>query len=138
MTVSLRRNAEDQPQAPLQKDPKRDIYDIIVRMLIGLVMNYITRRLRGKQDLARARKDAARKMQKLAKKGKEIPKDLEKEAVAGLSRGKQKKLAKAAEKKEARVSKKGKDKKKKKGHKLLWMVAVVVAIALAVKVKGKK
>jgi hypothetical protein len=139
MTVSLRRNADEKPQAPLQKDPRKDIYDIIARMLLGIAMNYITRKLRGRQELARARKDAARKVQKLQKKGKEIPAELEKEAVTGLSRHKQKQLAKSIEKKASRKTMKGKAKKdKKKKGKLVWLVAIVVAIVLVAKAAGKK
>jgi hypothetical protein len=134
MPVSLRRTGEEQPQAPLQKAPKRDLTDIVVRMVIGLVINYVTRRLRKRQELVKARKLAARKVEKLAKKGKEIPRDLKEEAFAGLSRRKKKKAAEAARK--AASAKKGK--KGKKSHKLVWVLALAVVIALIAKAAGKK
>lgn len=145
MTVSLRRNADDQPEKPLEKAPQRDIYDIIARMLIGMVMNYIARRLRRRSELVRNRKNAARKALKLQKKGKEVPEDLRKESLAGLSRRKQKKMSlsegekvkgKALSSKDKKKSKK-KNKKKKRGR-FLWLVAIAIAVAVAVKAAGKK
>jgi hypothetical protein len=141
MPVSLRKNADAQPQAPLEKAPKRDIYDIVIRMVIAFVMNMVTRKLRARQEESHARKAAIKKMAKLAKKGKDIPPDLKKEALAGLSRHKKQKIAAVVEKKAGEVKagkgKKGK-KEKKKHHKLVWLVAIVVAIALVAKAAGKK
>lgn len=131
MPVSLRRTAEEQPQAPLQKAPKRDITDIVVRMVIGLLINYVTRRLRKRQESVKARKQASRKMEKLVKKGKEIPPDLKEDALAGMSRRKKKKAVEAAKK---AAAKKG----KKKGHKLFWLIALIVVGALVARAAGAK
>jgi hypothetical protein len=141
MAVSLHRNSADQPQAPTAKVSKPDIYDILARMLIGLAVNFITRKLRMHQEHAHDRKVAARKLEKLAKKGKEAPSDLKEQAVAGLSKRQQKKFAKElARKKAAKGKKKGKEsKKKKKGGKLRWVFVLAIAIALVVKAAaGKK
>ena len=139
MPVSRSSSDEVQPQAPLSKAPQRDIYDIVVRMVIGLVMNYVTRRLRRRQQEAKARKEAGRRIAKLAKKGKEIPPDLKKDSLAGLSRGKKKKLVKKGVKVASKKGK-GKGKKAKKGKKgkLLWLAAIVVVIVVVVKSAGKK
>jgi|GEM_PF-1228021 hypothetical protein len=138
MPVSLRKTAEEQPQAPLKKAPQRDITDIVVRMLIGIVINYVTRTLRKRSELAKSRKQAARKMEKLAKKGKEIPSDVKEDALAGMSRRKKKKAMEAAKK--AAAKKKGKKgkKAKKKGHKLVWLLALVAIGVLVAKAAGKK
>jgi hypothetical protein len=142
MSVSLRKSSGEEPQAPLQKTPQRDIYDIVVKIAVSMLMNFIARRLRSRQELSKARKQAQRKVEKLQKKGKEIPTTLEKDALAGLSRGQKKKLAKAAEKKAAKKSKKSKKGKKgkkgKKHHKLVWLLVLVAGIAIAVKTTAKK
>lgn len=135
MPVSLRKNAEESPQAPLQKDPRKDIYDMAVRMLIGILMNYIAKKLRGRGELARERKEAARKVEKLRKKGKEVPPKLEEKALAGLSRGQKKKVAKAQQK----VAAKGKKaKKSKKRGKLVWLAVFAAAIVLVARAAAKK
>jgi hypothetical protein len=142
MTVSLRRNAAEQPQAPAGKASKPDIYDIVVRMVIGLLVNYITRRLHAHQDISHDRKVASRKMEKLAKKGKDAPADLKEQAVAGMSKRQQKKFAAELAKKGAggkkKVKKKGKMAKKKSGGKLRWIIAIAIVVAVAVKVAAKK
>lgn len=138
MPVSLRRNAEEQPQAPLEKDPRKDIYDIVVRMVIGLLINFVARKLRSRGELARDRKEAARKVEKLRKKGKEIPEKLEEKATAGLSRAQKKKLAKAAEKEKGKAAKAKKAKKSKRKGKLLMLVAAIAAIALVARAVTRK
>jgi hypothetical protein len=132
MTVSLR---SDQPGAPGEKASKPDIYDILTRMLIGLVINYVTKRLRSRQDIAHERRVAARKMEKLAGKGKKVPEELVEQATAGLSKREQKKVAAKAA---AKGKKKAKKKAKKKSHKLLWIIAIAAAVAVAVKAVGKR
>ena len=137
MTASLRKDAEEEPQAPLHHKPKPDIYDMLARMLIGFLVNYLTRKIRQKSDASGSRKKAAKKMGKLAKKGKEIPPEVKEEALAGLSRHKKKKVLAAGAKKAARA-KGRKEKKKKKRGKLFWVVAIAIVIGLAVRAANKK
>ena len=139
MTASLRKDTELEPQAPQRHKPKPDIYDMLARMLVGFLMNYLARKIREKATAGGSRKKAAKKMGKLAKKGKEIPDDLKSEAMEGLGKRKTKKIIKAGAKKAAK--KKGrKEKKKKKGKKgkLFLLVAIAIGIALAVKANKKQ
>jgi len=103
--------------------PGRDVYDIVMRALIGMLINFVIGRLKKKQGLKKERKKAGRQIEKLAKKGKEIPEELRKEAASGLSRRKKKKHARKA----------GKARKKKR----LWII-VAIAIAVALVVKSTK
>jgi len=135
MTASLSKDAQDEPRAP-RHAPKPDIYDMLARMLIGFLVNYLTRKIRKHSESVGSRKKAAKKMGKLAKKGKEIPPDLKKEALSGLSKRKQKKVVAAGAKKAKKKG--GKGKKKKKMGKLVWLIAIGIAIALAVKASSKK
>lgn len=132
MTVSLRKNAEEPPAAPVEKNSKPDIYDIVVRMLIGMLINYITRKLRGRQDSSHDRKKAAKKVDKLSGKGKKIPVSLQKEATAGLSSRQKSKVVKSAEKKAA-AAKSKKNRKGHKGHKLFWFLVIAAALGLAIR-----
>src|SRR5659263_613175 len=102
MTASLRKDAEQEPQAPQQHKPKPDIYDMLARMLIGFLVNYLTGKIRQKSETKGSRKKAAKKMGKMAKKGKEIPPELKSEALAGLSKRKGKKVMAAGAKKAAK------------------------------------
>lgn len=139
MAISMRKNEEGLPQTPLSKPASRDITEIAVRMLIGLLMNYITKRLRKSRSKAQNRKEAVRKIAKLEKKGKEVPEDLQKAAVEGLGHHQKKKLAKADARKAAKGKKAKKARKgKKKKHRLVWLVIIAAAIAVAVKAAGKK
>ncbi len=147
MPVSLRKNDDKSPQVPQQKEPRKDIYEIAVRMLLGFLMNYLTRRLRLRSELARERKQAARRADKLRRKGKEVPPELEEKSVAGLSRARRKKIARARDKAagqdaagaKARKSKKaGRSKKARKRSRLAWLLLFVAVIAIAVKAAGKK
>jgi hypothetical protein len=136
MPVSLRKSPGEEPKAPLEKAPQKDIYDIVMRIAVSMLMNFIARRLRARSEVARTRKQAQRKVEKLQKKGKEIPTSLAKDAKAGLSRGQKKKLAKAAEKKAAKKAKGKKGKKAEKGkkhHRLVWLFIIAAGIAFAVK-----
>lgn len=147
MPVSLRRNDDKSPQVPPQKEPRKDIYDIAVRMLSGFLMNYLTRKLRLRSELARDRRQAARRADKLRRKGKEVPPELEEKTVAGLSRARKKKISRAREKaategagggKAPKGKKAGKSEKAGKRSKLAWLLLLVAVIAIVVKVAGKK
>lgn len=129
MAVSLRRTSEE--QAPGKKP---DITEIVVRMLIGVLVNYLSRKLKDHFAEGKERKKAQRGVAKLAKKGKEVPEELKKEAVSGLSRHQKKKLAKKGKKKAAKAKKKG-----KKGRKLLMLLIIGgVAVALAMRASKKQ
>ena len=103
--------------------PRRDVYDIVIRALVGMLINFAVGRLKKKQELKTERKKAGRKIAKLAKKGEEIPEELRKEAASGLSRRKKKKHARKA----------GNARKKKR----LWII-VAIAIAVALVVRSSK
>lgn len=100
--------------------PHRDIYDMILRAFIGMLINLAVGRVKKKRELKKERKKAGREIAKLAKKGGEVPEELRKEATRGLScRSKKKYLRKV---------------KKVRKKKRLWIViAVAVAVALAVR-----
>ncbi|MCJ7652660.1 MAG: hypothetical protein MUO75_03040 [Actinobacteria bacterium] len=99
--------------------PRRDVYDMVLRAVSGLLINFVVGKLKKRQGLKKERKKAARQVSKLAKKKEEIPEELREEATRGLSRRQKRKARKA-----------GKARKKRR----LWIiVALAIAVALVVK-----
>lgn len=138
MSASLRKNEEEQQAAPADKASRPDIQEILVRMLIGMLINYVTRRLRNRQEASHERRRAVKKMDKLAKKGKKIPAGLKKQATEGLSNRQKEKVARSFEKKAATAKGKKAKESKKKGRKLFWLLVIVAAAGLAVKSATRK
>ena len=135
--------AEIKEQVPVE-GAKGGIQDVMIRMALGVVVNLIARKVKQRQ----ARKKAARKVEKLARKGKKIPSGLQKDMVKGLGRRARRKVTEKAEREGITMSKKKAEKKaengeeaKKKGKigKLLRLVILVVAVVLVVRlVKGQQ
>lgn len=105
---------------------QRDIQEMVLKMLVGLVINFIGRQIKKRQGFKQERKKAERKVARLQRKGREVPQELAEEATRGLSRREKKKLAKKAKKK-----------KKKRGRKILFLLLVIAGIAVAVKAANK-
>ena len=103
--------------------PRRDIYDMVLRALIGMLINFAVGRIKKKQELKKESKKAARQVAKLEKKGEEIPDELLREVERGLSRRQKKQYARKA--------------KKAPKKKRLWIIAAI-AIAVALVVKSAK
>jgi hypothetical protein len=106
------------------QQPRRDINDVMLRALIGLMMKFLFGRIKKKRKLKKERMKAGREIAKLAKKGKEIPDELRKEATRGLSRRKKKKYVREA-------------KKARKKRRFWVIIVVVIAIALAIRFAKK-
>jgi cytochrome c-type biogenesis protein CcmH/NrfG len=104
----------------------RGIQEMLLRMAIGMAINFIGRQIKKKREFRNERKKAERKVAKLQRKGREVPGELSEKATAGLSRREKKKLARKA------------GKKKKRGRKVLFLLMVVAGIVVAVKVAGSK
>jgi hypothetical protein len=104
-----------------------DIYNMALRMAMGLLFNYLTKRLNEKQK----QKKAMRKAGKLAGKGKKVPSELKEEIELGLSRRQKKKYAEKAEK--IKAGRKTEKKAKSKKHRLLWMLVLLAAGALVMR-----
>lgn len=118
MMSALTATATGEGQA---KDKQKELIEIIARLAMGLLVSYIRKRMRKKRDVGRGRKKAEQKVVKLAKKGEEIPDELKKEAVKGLSRRQKRKLMKKAKKKAKKA------RKKKRGRKLLLLLLLLAA-----------
>ena len=121
MELSLGKKTGEHGEAP-----HRGIQEMLLRMVIGLAINFIGRQIKKRQEFKRERKRAERKVARLQRKGKEVPLELAEEATLGLSRREKKKLAKKAKKK-----------KKKRGRRILLLLLVIVGVAVAVKAAGK-
>ena len=130
MAVSLKKKSGEET-----KKANSDIYEMVLRVMLGLLVNFIGGRLRKKRELKKERQKAQRQAGKLAARGKEVPEELKKEAVSGLSRREKKKLAKKGKKKAAKKA--GKDKKKGKKKKVFLLLLIVVGIVLAARARSK-
>ena len=100
--------------------PQRDIRDIILRALIGMLIKFAVGRIKKKRELKKERKKAGREIAKLSKKGREIPEELRTEAARGLSRRSKKKYMRKA-------------KKAHKKKRLCIIIAVAIVVALVVR-----
>jgi len=118
-----------------ESDGKKDVYEVIARLLVTLLMNYLARKLRQKGAAGREGRKARRKVAKLSKKGKAVPEDVRKEAMQGVSLRKKMKVSSKAKAAKAKAEEKPAKKKKKKHHHLLWLILIagVVFIVKAMK-----
>jgi hypothetical protein len=132
MAMPMRKKA-DEPGAAMESKGRQDIYEVIARLLVTFLMNYLARKLRQKGAAGREGRKARRKVGKLAKKGKVVPEDLRKEAMQGVSLRKKRKVSSKA--KAAKAKAEEKPAKKKKKHRLLWLILIagVVLIVRATK-----
>lgn len=121
MELSIGKNTGKQGDAS-----HKDIQEMLLKMAIGLAINFIGRQIKKRQEFKHERKKAGRKVARLQRKGKEVPLELAEEATRGLSRREKKKLAGKAKKK-----------KKKRVRKVAFLLLVIVGIAVAVKAAGK-
>lgn len=126
----MRKKREEPAEGPEQA-AKPDMYEIVARMLVTLLMSYLARRLRGRGAPGREGRKARRKVAKLAKKGKEIPEDLRKEAIKGVGLRKKMKVSSSAKAAARAAREKPKGKPKKKKHRLLWLIVIVTAVLIA-------
>jgi len=112
---------------------KPDINEMIARMLVGLLINYIAKRIRNRRSKQKDTLKARKKMGKLAAKGKDIPAELKETATGDLGFCKKRKLNKKMRNKMRKVMKKKakKQEKGKKGHKGLLLL-LIIGIAVAV------
>lgn len=122
MAISLRKAGSGEAAKP-----KKELYETILRMVLGLVANFMLRKFKEKQEIKRERHKAQRKVAKLASKGREVPSELKEESVKGLGRREKKKLLKKAKKK---ARKKGK-------RRLVWLLAAAIVVAVAVRASKK-
>ena len=130
----LAQNAVESEEHTPAKETKGGIQDVLIRMAVGLVINLIARKVKQRQS----RKKAAHKAEKLARKGKKIPADLQTDMVKGLSRRARRKLASEAEQnvtpvENKKAKKREKAKKKSKIRKLARLVALAVLVVLVVR-----
>lgn len=114
---------------------ERNLAEIALRVVLGLVMNFLARRIKQKSRLKADRRKAMRKVEKLARKGREVPEELKEAAWGDLPRREKKKLARKAAKK---AKKKARKAGRKRGHKLLFLLLLVAGVAVAVSRMNKK
>ena len=121
MAIPLRRS-EGESQEP--KPAHGELYEVALRFLLGLALNFIGKRFKKRKAAKKERQKAAREVAKLAKKGREIPPELKKEATKGLSRRDKKKAAKKA-------------KKKARRRRVCFLLVVIAALVLAYRARKK-
>lgn len=128
MAISLRKAGSGEAA-----QPRKDIYETLLRMALGLLANYMLRRFRVKQELKGKRRKAQRKVAKLASKGREVASELKEESVKGMGSREKKKLLKKGKKKAAKM----KAAKKKGKKRLILLIAVAIIVAAAVRASKK-
>jgi len=129
MAVSMRKKREEPAQGP-ERAAKPDVYEIVARMLATLLVSYLARRLRGRGAAGREGRKARRRVAKLARKGREIPEDLRKEAMKGAGLRKKRKVSSSAKAAAKAAGEKPKGKPKKKKHRILWMIVIATAVLI--------
>lgn len=105
--------------------PERDIRNMLIKMAISLLVNYMTRRFRRGQE----RKKVLARVEKLQKKGKKVPADLLEEAESTLGKRGMKKAREAAGK--AAASKKAAKKKSRRRVRRLFLLLLLAGAAAA-------
>lgn len=96
--------------------PEKDIRNMIIKMALSLLFNFLAKQLRQKQE----RKKVVARVEKLQKKGKKVPAELMEEARTGMGRRAAKKALRDAARKAE---------KKKKSRRRLRRLLLLLLLA---------